>query len=230
MFESFGELLIGYVKQLGGLGVLLGILLETFIAPIPSPLIPIAAGFILIPTNVSLYEAIIISSTTIALFGSIGATFGAYFGYSIGRFGGRPILDRFGQYIGINWDDVNKIERLTERYQRDVTLLLSRIIPIIPLSPISFFSGLIRFNLIKFSVFTFIGCLPRYFVLGLIGWWTGIAYYGFVETIGFMEDLTLLLLIVGVIIYLVFIKLKKNRELNFSVRNQNYSLHIYLID
>lgn len=180
--------------------------------PIPSPLIPIAAGFILIPSNVSIYEAILTSSTIIAMYGSIGATFGAYFGYALGIFGGRPILDRFGRYLGINLEEVKKIEEISKGYSREIAILLTRIIPIIPLSPVSFFAGIIRFSIVKFTVLTFLGCLPRYFVLGLIGWWTGIAYYGFVKTIGFMEDLLLFLLIVGVIGYLVFRKRKRDRK------------------
>lgn len=212
MFESFGEMLIEYVHQLGGLGVLFGVLLETFIAPIPSPLIPMAAGFILIPSDVSLYEAIVTSSTIIALFGSFGATIGAYFGYAIGHFGGRPIIDRFSRYFGIDWGDVEKIEELSRGRSNEVAIFVTRMVPVIPLSPVSFFAGFIRFSIVKFSVLTFLGCLPRYFVLGLIGWWTGIAYYGFVETIGFMEDLILILLIIGVIGYLVFKKLRKDRE------------------
>jgi len=212
MFESFGEMLIEYVHQLGGLGVLYGVLLETFIAPIPSPLIPIAAGFILIPSDVSIYEAIFTSSTIIAMYGSIGATFGSSFGYALGLFGGRPILDRFGRYLGINLEEVKKIEEISKGYSREIAILLTRIIPIIPLSPVSFFAGIIRFSIVKFTVLTFLGCLPRYFVLGLIGWWTGIAYYGFVETINFMEDLLLFLLIVGVIGYLVFRKMKRDRK------------------
>ncbi len=212
MFESFGEMLLNYLYQLGGLGVLFGVLLETFIAPIPSPLVPMAAGFILIPSNVSIYEAIFTSLTIIASFGSIGATLGAYFGYALGLFGGRRILDRFGRYLGIDLEDVKKIEEMTKGYSREIVVLITRIIPIMPLSPVSFFAGIVKFNIIKFTFLTFLGCLPRYFVLGLVGWWTGIAYYGFVEKLGFLEDILLLLLVVGVIGYVVIRKMKKNKK------------------
>lgn len=212
MFESFGEMLLNYMYQLGGLGVLFGVLLETFIAPIPSPLVPMAAGFILIPSNVSIYEAIFASLTIIASFGSIGATLGAYFGYALGLFGGRRILDRFGRYLGIDLEDVKKIEEMSKGYSREIVVLITRIIPIMPLSPVSFFAGIVRFNIIKFTFLTFLGCLPRYFVLGLVGWWTGIAYYGFVEKLGFLEDLLLLLLVVGVISYVILRKMKKNKK------------------
>jgi len=126
--------------------------------------------------------------------------------------------------LGIDLEDVKKIEEMSKGYSREIVVLITRIIPIIPLSPVSFFAGIIRFNIVKFTVLTFLGCLLRYFVLGLVGWWTGIAYYGIVETLGFMEDLLLFLLVVGVIGYVVIRKMKKNKKFLLYLQDFHYRL------
>jgi len=48
------------IKNLGGFGVFIGVLLESIIAPIPSPLVIMAAGFILIPAGIPVPEALIL--------------------------------------------------------------------------------------------------------------------------------------------------------------------------
>jgi membrane protein DedA with SNARE-associated domain len=215
MLEPLISWIIDYIRFLGGIGVLLGVLIETFIAPIPSPLIPVASGSILISSEFSLQEAIITSFSTIALFGSVGATAGAFFGYAIGYYGGRPFIEKYGLFLGITWDDIKKLEKkLGSNRMKNLSLISARAAPIIPLSPVSFFAGFIRFNIFKFSFLTFLGCLPRYFFLGLVGWWAGITYYEFVKSIGFMEDLVLILIITIVIGYFVFYKIRSKRAKN----------------
>lgn len=71
-------------------------MLETFIAPIPSALIPMAAGFILISTNASLAEALTRCFYTIGLIGALATTIGSYFGYGVGYLGGKTIIDKWG--------------------------------------------------------------------------------------------------------------------------------------
>lgn len=209
MLEGLVEWLIDYVHQLGGIGVLIGVLLESFIAPIPSPLIPVAAGFILVPSSSTFYEALLSSFFTIALSGSFGATLGAFFGYAIGSYGGRPFVEKYGKYLGVAWKDIEKIEdKIGKGHMREAALFVSRAAPIVPLSPVSFFAGFVRFNILSFSTLTFIGCLPRYFILGIIGWWAGIAYIEFIETIGFMEDIVLFLIIAVVIGYIIYYKMR----------------------
>ena len=107
------ENLIETLTSLGGLGVFLGTILEAVIAPIPSPLIPLAAGFLLIPSEASLMEVFFKSFTLIALWGAFGATVGAFIPYTIAYFGGRLVIEKYGGYFGFSWEEVEKNSRET---------------------------------------------------------------------------------------------------------------------
>lgn len=193
------------VKELGWIGVFIGVLLESFIAPIPSPLVPMGAGFILIPSEASIYEAAIICFYTIVLAGALGSTIGAFFGYGIGYFGGRPLIKRFERFLGVSWSEVEKSKKLFEKgYKDDVILFISRAIPIIPLSPVSFFAGVGRLDVKRFTFWTFIGSIPRYFVLGLVGWFVGVAYGELSQSIEIFESLVFLSIIILVVIFILY--------------------------
>lgn len=197
--------LILWIKELGWIGVFIGVLLESFIAPVPSPLVPMGAGFILIPPEASIYEASIICFYTIVLAGALGSTIGAFFGYGIGYFGGRPLIKRFERFIGVSWNEIEKTKKLFEKgYKDDVILFISRAIPIIPLSPVSFFAGVGRLDVKKFTLWTFVGSIPRYFVLGLVGWFMGVAYGKLSQSIEFFESVIFLSIIILIVIFILY--------------------------
>jgi len=205
MLEEAVMWFINLLRELGWIGVIIGVLAETFIMPIPSPLIPLAAGFLILPQEIPLQEAVFQSLFIIGLAGAVGATLGAFFGYGIGYFGGQPIIERYGHFFGFSWNEIEKFSvKMKGKITDEAALILSRAIPIVPLSPISLFAGLIRINPIKFAICTFIGTVPRFFILGLLGWLAGEAYIKLAEIIGFYETFTLMLIIAFIIILIVY--------------------------
>ena len=208
--------IILWVKELGWIGVFIGVLLESFIAPIPSPLVPMGAGFILIPPEASISEASIICFYKIVLAGTLGSTIGAFFGYAIGYFGGRPFIKKFERFIGVSWGEVEKTKKLFEKgYKDDVILFISRAIPIIPLSPISFFAGVGRIDVKRFTLWTFLGSIPRYFVLGLVGWFVGVAYGELSQSIEFIESLIFLSIIILIAIFILY-RFRRRRKTSYK--------------
>ena len=205
------ENLIETLTSLGGLGVFLGTILEAIIAPIPSPLIPLAAGFLLIPSEASLMEAFFKSFILIALWGAFGATVGAFIPYTIAYFGGRLVIEKYGGYFGFSWEEVEKIQGKLERMKYDEAILfICRLAPVIPLSPISLLYGIIRFNTLKFTILTFSGALPRYFILAILGWYFKSAYALLAETFGFYE--TLITILIACIALLAFVMIRRRRS------------------
>lgn len=205
-----------WIKELGWIGVFVGVLLESVIAPIPSPLVPMGAGFILIPSEASIYEAAIICFYTIVLAGVLGSTIGAFFGYGIGYLGGRPLIKRFEHFIGVSWKEIEKSKKLFGKgYKDDIMLFLSRAIPIIPLSPISFCAGVIRLDIKRFTVWTLLGTIPRYFVLGLVGWFMGATYRELSQSIEFFESLVFLSIIILVVIFILY-RVRRRRKSSYE--------------
>jgi hypothetical protein len=77
------------IRSYGAWSVFLGVIIESVIVPIPSPLIIMGAGFVLISPQFSFFEALVPILLQIVLPGSVASTLGAYIGYGIGYFGGK---------------------------------------------------------------------------------------------------------------------------------------------
>ncbi len=140
----------------GGFGVLIGMFLESSIVPIPSEVVLVTAG------------ALGIDLWTITIYGTIGSTLGAIVGYYIGLKGGRPVIDKYGKYLLVTPARVEKAEKKFNEWGK-WTILISRLIPFIPYKVFSITSGVLKFDFKNFVVFTFIGSIPRTFLLAWIG-------------------------------------------------------------
>lgn len=145
------------MNSYGGIGVLIGMFLESSIVPIPSELILVTAGFLGIPL------------ITITIYGSIGSTLGAIVGYYIGEKGGRPVVDKIGPYLFISQEKVLKAEEKFSKWG-GWTILFSRLIPFIPYKVFSITSGILKFDFRNFVFFTFVGSIPRSFLLAWVGY------------------------------------------------------------
>ncbi|MDD2678945.1 MAG: VTT domain-containing protein [Candidatus Nanoarchaeia archaeon] len=187
-FESIIEYLMELIRSSGSWGVFMGVMIESVIAPLPSPLIIMAAGFIMLPAGVPLIEIIFPLLLVITLPGAIATTLGSFIGYGIGYAGGKPLIKRFEWLLGVNWDEIDKaIDYFQKGYADELIIFLARAIPIIPLSVFSGVAGVARINAKKFALFTFLGAFLRVFILGLIGWAMGSAYFEIAQRIDDLE-------------------------------------------
>src|SRR3989338_5045864 len=143
------------IVSYGGLGIAAGMFLESSFIPIPSELILVTAGLFFDPV-------------TVAIWGTIGSTLGAMVGYYIGFHGGRPIIDKVGPYLFITPERVEKAEKKFKEWGA-ATVFVSRLIPFIPFKVFSITSGILKFNFPAFVLMTFLGTIPRAFILAWIG-------------------------------------------------------------
>jgi membrane protein DedA with SNARE-associated domain len=164
------------IRAYGPWSVFLGVVVESVIVPIPSPLIIMGAGFVLISAELKFLEALLPIVLQIVLPGSVASTLGAYIGYGIGYLGGKPLVERWERFLGFSWSDVESMERRFQSGQVSTSIFLLRALPIFPLSVISAAAGLIRLPLKQFSLWTFYGTIPRCLFLGYLGWGLGETY------------------------------------------------------
>jgi membrane protein DedA with SNARE-associated domain len=193
------------IRSHGAWSVFIGVIIESVIVPIPSPLIIMGAGFVLISPQFSFFEALGPILLQIVLPGSVASTLGAYIGYGIGYFGGKTVVDRWKGFLGFNWSDVEALERRFQGGRVNTTIFLLRALPIFPLSVISAAAGLLRLPLQQFSLWTFYGAIPRCLLLGYLGWGLGETYQGFAKGLDRAEGIVsaiLVLTIVGAIVWL----------------------------
>jgi membrane protein DedA with SNARE-associated domain len=153
------DLVTQIYEAVGYVGVALWVAIESVIIPIPSELVLPFAGF-LVGTGAAV-EPLTgqpWSYWLVVLAGTIGATVGAVIAYAIGAWGGRPIIERWGRFVGISGADLDRAEAFFARYG-EAASFFGRMVPVIR-SLVSFAAGVSRMPLGRFIVFTFLGSLP----------------------------------------------------------------------
>jgi membrane protein DedA with SNARE-associated domain len=139
--------------------VALWVAIESVIIPIPSELVLPFAGFLvgegkaIEPLTGQPWNVVLV-----ILFGTIGATLGALVAYAIGLWGGRPVIERWGRYLGITPEDLDRADDFFARHG-NAAAFFGRMIPVIR-SLVSFAAGIAHMPLGRFVVFTFLGSLP----------------------------------------------------------------------
>jgi membrane protein DedA with SNARE-associated domain len=153
------ELVTQIYDAVGYLGVALWVAIESIIIPIPSELVLPFAGF-LVGTGQAI-EPLTgqpWSYWLVVLAGTVGATVGALAAYAIGAWGGRPVIERWGRYLGITSADLDRAESFFARHG-EAASFFGRMIPVIR-SLVSFAAGIGRMPLGRFTLFSFLGSLP----------------------------------------------------------------------
>ncbi len=182
----------------GPLTVFLGVIIESIIVPIPSPLIIMGAGALLIPPGLSWTEAFFPILFKIILPGAVASTIGAYFTFLIAYYGGKITVDRFQKLLGFSWNDIVSMERHLEG-RVGLMIFLLRALPIVPLSLISAAAGVLRIPIARFTIWTLAGSIPRCLILGYLGYLTRESYEGLAGRLNSVETV-----ISGVILIIAF--------------------------
>ena len=194
------------IRAYGAWSVFIGVIIESVIIPIPSPLVIMGAGFILISADLNAAGALIPILLLIVLPGSLASTLGAYIGYGIGFLGGKPFVQRWKGYLGFSWDDVDFLQRRLRGGHIKLTIFLLRAIPIFPLSLISAAAGLMRLSLTPFTLWTFYGSVPRCLLLAYLGWGLGEAYHDLAYGIDRVETIVSLIIILAILAGIVWLR------------------------
>jgi membrane protein DedA with SNARE-associated domain len=105
---------------------------------------------------------------------TLAEVLGSAAGYSIGRYGGRTLVDRVGKYVLLTHKDLDRAEAWFARRGEPV-VLFGRFVPLLR-SFVSFAAGLGEMALTKFFVYTVIGCAVWCTALCSLGYSLGSSY------------------------------------------------------
>jgi membrane protein DedA with SNARE-associated domain len=105
----------------------------------------------------------------------LGEVVGSLIGYGIGRFGGRPLVDRVGKYVLLTHRDLDKAEAWFAR-RGDTFVFFGRFIPLLR-SWVSLAAGLGEMAIGRFLVFTVIACAMWCAALSSIGYALGASWH-----------------------------------------------------
>lgn len=159
-----------WIEQSGHLGVALMMLLETVFPPVPSEIIMPLAGLQAERGSLTLWGAI--------LAGTAGAMVGNYGWYLLARGIGierfEPLVRRHGRFFTMTWKEVDRADRLFDRYNRWF-VLFGRLVPTIR-SLVSIPAGLFGMRTLPFLFWSTLGTLAWSSMLAGAGYALGDDY------------------------------------------------------
>jgi membrane protein DedA with SNARE-associated domain len=187
---------VGYV------GVAVAIGLETFVPIIPSEVIVPMAGW---KVSQSAADPSVLEPLThapwswiaVLLIATAGAVAGSFAGYLIGLWGGRPLLDRWGRYVHIHPDDLDRADAWFARYG-DWAVFLGRLVPLVR-ALINYPAGVARMPMGRFLLFSALGSLPWNAALLLGGYLLGENYRTLYDAIRPYELVIYALVALGIV-------------------------------
>jgi len=154
--EALEHQLVVFLEQMfqtiGWAGVVFIMALESANIPIPSEVtMPLSGWFLAEAQGKTVWYVLLAGG----FFGGLGCTIGSIASYALGVYGGRPFLDRYGKYLLITRDDLERADHWFDRWG-DWAVFISRLLPIVR-TFISLPAGVVRTRFSTFVVFTFVG-------------------------------------------------------------------------
>ena len=154
-----------------GFSVIFWSFLATFlgevIAPIPSTLVFVAPLVLLQgELSVLIFIKLVIF---VAIPMAIGTVVGSYLLYGIAYYGGKPAIDKFKKYLRFSWEDIERLEgKFKNNWYDEALFLLIRTTPLVPTMPLNILAGLLRMNIVSYSLLTFLGTVMKVAIMVLI--------------------------------------------------------------
>jgi membrane protein DedA with SNARE-associated domain len=173
------EILRGYFAAHGYWTLFFALLLENAGIPLPGETMLLFASFLAFSEHQLQLPWIILT-------GIVATTLGDNLGYSIGRRGGRPLLDRYVRVFSIRGQAVEKaIEKGEELFRRhgDLTIFVARFIfgMRIIAGPLA---GVLRMPWGKFVLFNFLGATTWVTVIAVAGYKFGEHWAELIKMVG----------------------------------------------
>jgi len=133
--------------------------------------------------------------------GTLGELAGSIAGYSIGRFGGRPLVDRVGKYVLLTHRDLDRAEAWFAR-RGEPFVLFGRFIPLLR-SFVSLAAGLGEMTFGKFLAFTVIGCAVWNAALASIGYSLGASWHHVIKIFSYAGYVLAALFVLAIVLAFV---------------------------
>ncbi len=170
MMELLFQSIIEMVQSLGFLGVFYGALLEEFFYVVPSSLVQLSAGAILLGELSMSWDLVVKSILWIGIPAAVGVTLGSLPYYALGYFGGKPAVLRWGKWLGVSWQQVEDIQKkFTKTWLDELIFTGLRALPILPSVALSVGPGVLRMPMRTYLLGSFFGTFIRATIMGFVG-------------------------------------------------------------
>jgi membrane protein DedA with SNARE-associated domain len=161
------------ILDYGYLAVFVLMVLESACLPVPSEVTMLFGGAL---ANAAFVDSLggqgeHLNFVLVGLLGTVGNLVGSWIAWGVGYWGGRPLIERWGRYVFLRRHELDRAEAWFERHG-ETAVFVSRLLPVVR-TFISLPAGIAEMSLVRFSVYTFAGCLPWTFALTALGYALG---------------------------------------------------------
>ncbi len=190
---------LNLVDHAGYAGLFVAMTLANIGAPVGSEIVLPAAGALAATGHLSSVWLAIVLAILAELVGQSIA-------YAVGRFGGRPFIDRYGKYVRFHHRDMERVERFFSRYGK-FAIFICRFIPVVR-GVVGIPAGIAEMPLGAFYLWTFLG--SAIFCGGLILLGAALGTHAD-QVIDAVKKYALLILGLGIIALVIFLYLQSRR-------------------
>lgn len=156
-----------FISSYGYLAVFILMLAESACIPVPSELTMLFAGAL----SAGAVAGVHLNLGLAIAAGVAGNMAGSYLAWGIGIYGGRAAWHRWGRYILLRDDDIDRGERWFDRHGTKA-VFFGRLLPVVR-TFISLPAGLARMPAGRFGIYTVLGCIPWTAALACTGYLVG---------------------------------------------------------
>jgi membrane protein DedA with SNARE-associated domain len=183
---------VNVVGDLGLWGIFLLMVPESAGIPIPSEATMLFAGFNVAEGRYTLFEAVLV--------GTVANVIGSWIAYAIGYYGRIDLLEKHGHKLHIKPSQLQWADRWFEKYG-SAAVFFSRMLPIVR-TFISIPAGVARMPFWRFTLFTFLGCVPWILMLTFIGKQVGANWTDWKDALHYVDYAVAAMIVLGAL-YLV---------------------------
>ncbi len=213
MFTTMIKTIESLIISNTSLTVFLGCILEQIIVPIPASLIVLSSTFLVLKGTSFSLAALGTLFIKIVIPASLGITLGSLVYYFLAYKLGMPFIERTSKYLGVSVEDVEDVgKKVDESYYDEIFIFMARCVPVIPSIAVNLFCGLIKYDLKKYLIITFLGSSVQILGWGILAWFSGNIYLLLENKISDIGNIMTVIFIVIVIYFIIMKKREMKRE------------------
>ena len=159
VLEWLEHFMVDVIGDYGYQAIFVLMVLESALIPIPSEVTMVFGGFLVSRGDLSFFW--------VGMLGTLAKVVGSWLAYWLGLKGGRPLVERWGKYVFLRPHEIDRAEAWFAKHG-EAAVFVSRLLPVVR-TFISLPAGVARMPFGKFTIYTFLGCLPWTFALTWAG-------------------------------------------------------------
>ncbi len=199
--EHFYQAAILLVDHYGYAGLFVTIALGNVGAPVGAEVVLPVAGALTATGHLPYLWLTIVVAVLAELTGGTA-------GYVLGRFGGRPLVDRFGRYVHLGHENLDRVQAFFERYG-SFSIFVCRFIPVIR-GICSIPAGLAQMNLVHFYLWYALGSTIFCGGLVLLGSMLGHHLDAILPLVHKAGLVTLIIAAIAVVVIVLVVRARRN--------------------